>query len=104
MLSFARVSGPCEHAIYELNTETGTPIKRFRDEGNASDGGVACIKDEKFLAFYQNEGKLISRIGAAENHSRTVPLKMIQNVKNPPSSVSGPSPEGSNVFFTPFGP
>jgi len=52
--------------IYELDEETGTPLKRFMTGATDSGSDVACVHDGKFLSFEYSEGKLTPLTGIAE--------------------------------------
>jgi hypothetical protein len=68
---YALVNPKDDGAIYELNAQDGTVLRRFAlPEGPGSP--VACVHDGKFLSFEHGEGKLVPLIGTAEPAASSV--------------------------------
>jgi hypothetical protein len=62
---YAAVNPKDNGAIYELNAQDGSVIRRFAlPDGPRSP--VACVHDGKFLSFEHGDGKLVPLIGTAE--------------------------------------
>ncbi len=68
---YALVNSKDNGAIYELNAQDGTVIRRFALPDPAPP--VACVHDGKFLSFEHGEGKLVPLIGTAEPASAVAP-------------------------------
>lgn len=84
---YARVNPKDEGAIYELNAQDGTVMRRFELTDGRTASGVACVHDGKFLSFEHGEGKLIPLIGTAEPVA-DVTARSKQNAAGPTSSKS----------------
>jgi len=61
---YALVNPKDNGAIYELNAQDGTVIRRFALPDPVPP--VACVHDGKFLSFEHGEGKLVPLIGTVE--------------------------------------
>ena len=51
-------------AVYEISPYDGAIRRRFELSADEAVGQVACVYDNKFLAFEHGEGKLIPLIGS----------------------------------------
>ena len=64
---YARVNEIQDGSIYELDSQVGTIIRRFRVGDNESGADVACVHDGNFLSFKHGDGKLVPLVGVAEH-------------------------------------
>jgi hypothetical protein len=67
---YALVNPRDDGAIYEINAQDGTLIRRFALPDPVPP--VACVHDGKFLSFEHGEGKLVPLIGTAEPSASSV--------------------------------
>jgi hypothetical protein len=63
---YVRLKDVRDGAIYELNSQDGSVLRRFRVGESESGADVACVHDRKFLSFEHSSGRLVPLIGTAE--------------------------------------
>jgi hypothetical protein len=63
---YVRVKDIRYGAIYQLNSQDGSIVKRFQVGNKESGADVACVHDRLFLSFEHEDGRLIPLIGDAE--------------------------------------
>ena len=71
---YVRLKDIRDGAIFELNPQDGSIVRRFRVGKNKSGADVACVHDGKFLSFEHNSDRLVPLTGTAEPATDSVPV------------------------------
>lgn len=70
---YIRMKDVRDGAIYELNPQDGSILRRFRVGKNESGADVACVHEGKFLSFEHSGQRLVPLTGSAEPAAQNHP-------------------------------